>query len=165
MNQKTTSYEGMFLLDAGNPDFQAASEPVRNILTRYGAEILAMKPWEERRLAYEVGGRKRGLYVLCYFTMDPLKVGEVERDCQLDERVLRTLILRKDELTPEVINAETPATATPHRAPDAPAATEAPATGAPATGAPAVEAPAAEIPEIPAIDEVLADEADEKSKE
>jgi small subunit ribosomal protein S6 len=109
-NKKT--YEGMFLLDAGNPDFNTASEPVRSILTRYEAELLTFKPWDERRLAYEILGRKRGLYVLSYFKLDPLKVREVEHDCRLDERVLRALILRRDRLTPEQINAETPATTT-----------------------------------------------------
>ncbi len=110
MEQKKKTYEGMFLLDSGTPDFQAASEPVRNILTRYEAEILSMKPWDERKLAYEIRGRKRGLYVLAYFTADPLKLREIEHDCELDERVLRNLILRKDKITQEVINAETPAT-------------------------------------------------------
>jgi small subunit ribosomal protein S6 len=97
-------------LDSGIPDFNTASEPVRNILTRYGADILAMKAWDERRLAYEILGRKRGLYVLSYFKADPLRVVEIEHDCQLDERVLRSLILRRDRLTDEQINADTPAT-------------------------------------------------------
>ena len=119
MDTKQT-YEGMFLLDAGNPDFNAASEPVRNILTRYEAEFLTFKPWDERRLAYEIMGRKRGLYVLSYFKLDPLKVREVEHDCRLDERVLRALILRRDRLTPEEIAADTPATTvrTPSAAPE-----------------------------------------------
>jgi len=110
MDQMKKTYEGMFLLDAGNPDFQAASEPVRNILSRYDAEILSFKPWDDRKLAYEIRGRKRGLYVLAYFTADPLKIREIEHDCELDERVIRQLILRKDRITPEQINAETPAT-------------------------------------------------------
>ena len=110
MDQMKKTYEGMFLLDAGNPDFQAASEPVRNILSRYEAEILSFKPWDDRKLAYEIRGRKRGLYVLAYFSADPLKIREIEHDCELDERVIRQLILRKDRITPEQINAETPAT-------------------------------------------------------
>src|ERR1035437_1509544 len=114
METKKT-YEGMFLLDAGNPDFNAASEPVRNILTRYEAEFLTFKPWDERRLAYEIMGRKRGLDVLTYFKLDPLRVREVEHACRLDERVLRALILRRGRLTPEEIAADTPAT--PVRAP------------------------------------------------
>jgi small subunit ribosomal protein S6 len=110
MSQSKATYEGMFLLDAGNPDFQSASEPVRTILDRNEAATLALKPWDERRLAYEIQGRRRGLYVLSYFQVDPLKVADIEHDCQLDERIIRMLVLRRDDLTEEQINAETPAT-------------------------------------------------------
>lgn len=109
MEQRIYTYEGMFLLDSSS-DFEAASEPVKSILTRYGAELLAFKPWDDRKLAYEIRGRKRGLYVLTYFKADPEKIVEIEHDCQLDERFLRQLILRKDRLTQEQIDAVTPAT-------------------------------------------------------
>jgi small subunit ribosomal protein S6 len=130
MNTKT--YEGMFLVDAGNPDFDASSAPVRTVLDRSDAEVLSIKPWDERRLAYEIKGRKRALYVLTYFRMDPLKVAELERDIELNEEVLRALILRRDHLTEEVINAETPAMLAPAEdedgdaAPDADADSDAP---------------------------------------
>ena len=119
------TYEGMFLLDAGNPDFQAACEPIRTILSRYQAQVLSMKPWEERRLAYEIAGRKRGLYVLVYFQAPPAALTEIEHDCRLEERILRSLILRKEKISDEVIHAETPATA-PRREPEpeAPTAVE-----------------------------------------
>jgi small subunit ribosomal protein S6 len=143
---KNKTYEGMFLLDAGQPDFQLASEPVRNILARYEAEVLVMKAWDERRLAYEIQGRKRGLYVLTYFKLDPLKVREVEHDCRLDERVLRALILRVDRpLTPEQLDAKTPAVLK----------TEAPPEGAPGDHAAGVTEGA---PMAPA-EEAAADEA------
>ena len=116
MSNEKNTYEGMFLLDAGNPDFQAASEPVRAILERREAEVLALNPWEERRLAYIIQGRKRGLYALAYFKADPLLIVEIEHDCRLDERVLRVLILRRDKITDEEINAETPAVAGARRA-------------------------------------------------
>ena len=116
MSDGRKTYEGMFLVDAGNPDFHAASEPARAVLDRYEAEILAIKPWEERRLAYEVRGRRRGLYILTYFKAQPDRIAELERDCQLDERILRLLVLRRDNLTEQQINAETPATAGAKRA-------------------------------------------------
>jgi len=122
MNQEMKTYEGMFLVDAGNPDFQAASNPVRTILDRRVAELLAFKPWDERRLAFQVKGRKRGFYVLTYFKASPENIVEIERDCRLDERVLRALVLRQDRLTPEQIQAETPATASQRRAAEAAAA-------------------------------------------
>jgi len=117
MDQRIYSYEGMFLLDSGS-DFDAASEPVKGILTRYTTEILAFKPWDDRKLAYEIRGRKRGLYVLAYFKADPEKIREIEHDCELDERVLRQLILRRDKLTQEQIDAQTPATGAPRVAPE-----------------------------------------------
>ncbi len=109
MDPKKT-YEGMFLLDASASDFEAASEPIRNVLDRNQAEILSIKPWEERRLAYEINHRRRGLYVLTYFKAPPEQIVELERDCQLNEGILRLLVLRRDRITDAEINAETPAT-------------------------------------------------------
>jgi small subunit ribosomal protein S6 len=154
MEQRIKTYEAMFLLDSGNPDFQAASEPVRNILLRYGAEILALKPWDDRRLIYDILGRKRGLYVLAYFKLDTARVSEVEHDCQLDERILRALVLRRDTLTEQEINAETPATSMANRVPEptAAAAGEAAAV-APIGIEPAEEAAVPDVLEVPAEDE------------
>ena len=104
------TYEGMFLLDAGNPDFESAAAPVRDVLARANAEVLSLKPWDERRLAYEIKGRRRALYVLTYFRADPAVMQSLHHDIQLDERILRALILSADHVTEEVIHAETPAT-------------------------------------------------------
>ena len=104
------TYEGMFLLDAGGGDFEAACQPIRTVLERGGAELLSAKPWDERRLAYDIKGRKRALYVLTYFSMDPGNLAELERDVQLNEDILRALFLRRDKVTDEMIAAETPFT-------------------------------------------------------
>lgn len=117
MSESVNTYEGMFLVDAGS-DFNAASAPVRTVLERSDAELLAIKPWEERRLAYSIGGRRRGLYVLVYFKADPLKVVEIERDTQLSEDILRALILHNENVSEEDIAAETPATQGPRRSDD-----------------------------------------------
>ena len=107
MEQTTKTYEGMFLLDEGQSNMEVACEPIRDVLGRSDAEILRITPWEERRLAYQIMGRKRGLYVLVYFKMDPQKVTEMEHDCRLNEKIIRMLILRRDHLTDKEINAET----------------------------------------------------------
>ena len=102
------NYEGMFLLESSSSDFQAASEPVQGILGRYQAEVLSLRAWDDRRLAYEIRGHKRGLYVLCYFKADPAVIKEIEHDCQLNEKLLRVLILSRLTLTEQEINAPTP---------------------------------------------------------
>jgi ribosomal protein S6 len=106
MSATKRSYEGMFLLTSDKTDFEAASEPIRNILARYEADVLLLKSWDERRLTYGIRGHKRGLYALSFFSADPARIVEIEHDCRLDERLLRVLIIRRDRLTPEEIEAE-----------------------------------------------------------
>lgn len=127
MSSQKNTYEAMFLLDAGGTDFQVVSEPIRAILSRNQAEVLSMKPWEDRRLAYEIQGRRRGLYVLAYLNVEPTSVKEIEHDCQLDERILRVLILRRDKFSETELAAETPADMMARRAAEGPAEGEAPA--------------------------------------
>lgn len=155
---KMRTYEGMFLLPAGASDFSAASEAVRAVLEREEADLLAINPWDERRLAYEIRGHRRAMYVLTYFKLDPLRVRRVEHECDLDERILRAMILRKDHLSDEELNAETPAAAVERRAAERAeaeareaekAAAEAPPAAPPAEDAPA-EAPAAPTDETQA---------------
>jgi len=116
MDQELKNYEGMFLLDAGQPNFETASEPVRTVLERAEAQVLSIKPWDERKLAYEIEGRRRGLYVLTYFKADPSRISELEHDCRINEQILRVLILRHDQITDEQLRAETPATQAARRA-------------------------------------------------
>lgn len=104
------TYEAMFLLDTDNSDFELASAPVRDVLERAGAEVLTMKPWDERRLAYQIKGRKRGLYILTYFKADPGRIDEMQHDIQLNDRLLRAMILSGDHVGDEQIDADTPAT-------------------------------------------------------
>ena len=134
MNQ----YEAMFLFDPtfGN-SFENCEAEVRRLMERAEAEILFCSKWDERRLAYRIDGRKRGVYVLVYFKAQPSKIVGLERDAQLSENILRVLILCADGVTPEMMDravashgAETVTKTTvseaPKDAPQAPDKTEQP---------------------------------------
>ena len=110
MAEQTKNYEAMFMVDAPLADFETVSQPIRTILERNEAQILSFKPWEERRLAFDVSGHRRGLYILTYFKADPQRIVEIEHDAQLNEQILRLLVLHRENITDEMINAETPAT-------------------------------------------------------
>ncbi len=96
MNQ----YEAMFLFD---PTFGASYEnceaEVRRLMARAEAEILLCQRWDERRLAYKIKGRKRGVYVLVFFKAPGDKITPLERDARLSENILRLLVLRADDMT------------------------------------------------------------------
>ncbi len=106
-DSKTQTYEGMFLFaQSAASDLVGAADHVKGILTKSGAELISLKKWEERRLAYEIGKQKRGVYLLAYFNCDPLRMKDIERDCNLSEDVLRVMCTRADHLTAEEIQAQ-----------------------------------------------------------
>ena len=145
MAQKRT-YEGMFLMPAGQSDFEALTQPIHAVLDRAKADLLTIKSWDERRLAYDIDGHKRGMYVLAYFNMDPAHVTEMERDIKLNEDILRALLLRRDSVADEVLNADTPALVAarrPKRESQAGESDDAPAPDAPVEDADAAAEPAA----------------------
>jgi small subunit ribosomal protein S6 len=90
-------YEAMFLLSAKmSADLPAALEFLKGVLARAEAEVLVLRKWEERKLAYPIRGQKRGVYVLAYFRCRGTQVANIERDCNLSEEVTRTLIIAAD---------------------------------------------------------------------
>jgi small subunit ribosomal protein S6 len=96
----------MFLVGQNQShDLAGIISHIEEIVARGHGTILAMKKWDERRLAYEIAGQKRGLYVLVYFKAPGAQLAHIERDCNLSEKLLRTLILRADHLSPEQIEA------------------------------------------------------------
>lgn len=104
--KRSYTYEAMFLIgQAAATDLTGVIEHIKEILARGHAEIIAMRKWDERRLAYEIKKQKRGLYILCYFKAPNTSLTHIERDCNLSERVLRALILRADHLTLDEMTA------------------------------------------------------------
>lgn len=91
-------YEGMFLLDSGRfaSDPDGMSQSVVDILEKSGATVVAHRPWQDGKLAYEVEGRRRGLHYLTYFRMDTSRVKDLERACKLSDMVLRHMVIRQD---------------------------------------------------------------------
>ena len=75
------NYEGMFLLDpAVTTDWDAVQAELGRLFDRVGARQIASTKWDERRLAYEIRGRKRGIYALTYFEADSSRILDLERD-------------------------------------------------------------------------------------
>ncbi len=99
------TYEAMFIFDpAAASNLESVQAEVDRIMTRAEAEVIVTRRLEERRITFEIEGRKRGLYVLTYFRAEGPKIGPLERDVRLSESILRALILRADHVTEEVMH-------------------------------------------------------------
>lgn len=137
-DKRVYQYEAMFIIGQSQAaDLAGVITHINEILSRGHAEIIAMKKWDERRLAYEIRGQKRGLYILVYFKAPGVDVAHIERDCNLSEKLLRTMILRADHLTAEEMQS---ADGRKELDIEAKMRAERPATPAPATAAAAAPA-------------------------
>jgi len=112
---KTTAekklYEGMFLVDSARAasDWDGINAVIRKILEKAKAEIVSMKKWDDRKLAYNIRGIERGTYILCYFKAEGQKIQEIETSVRLSEKIIRALILSTEQMTKEDIEKDTPA--------------------------------------------------------
>lgn len=105
----TNTYEAMFLLGAGfAADLDNALKLVRGIVERHEGKIIVIKKWDERKLAFEIGGEKRGLYVICFFNAPASAVVPIERDVNLSDQILRVLVTKADHLNAEEMAAVEP---------------------------------------------------------
>ena len=78
---RTGVYEAMFLANqAAAASFGDLIAHINHLFERANADVLAMKKWDERRLAFEIEKQKRGVYILAYFTCPTDMVAHLERD-------------------------------------------------------------------------------------
>ncbi len=92
------SYECLFLLDPTKTaaDMDGVKGQLHATMEKYGAEVLASRKWDDRKLAYPIGGQKKGVYHLAYFKADSLKMSEMDHDFRLNENILRHMISHID---------------------------------------------------------------------
>ena len=101
-------YEGMFLVDSAQAaaDWEGTLSVINNILQRADAEVVSMRKWQERKLAYDIDHKSRGTYILCYFNAAGERIAGIEKDVLLSEKVMRVLILGTEKRPAEMIEAD-----------------------------------------------------------
>ena len=143
-------YEMIYIIDTGLEDAARKEliEKVSALIEKNGGEIEKVdETWGKRRLAYAIDYKTEGWYVLVTFKAPVELPRELERNLQINENVLRYLVVKLVEKRSSVKPRA-----------NRPAPVEAPAE---AEAAPAAEAPVAEAAEeaAPATEEAPAAEA------
>jgi len=102
-------YEAMFLVDSAlaGADWDGVLATIKSTLQRAEAEVVSLRKWADKRLAYEIDHKTKGTYILCYFRADGKRIGDIERDVQLSERIMRVLILNAEKQTLEGVEKDT----------------------------------------------------------
>jgi|SRR5690625_1004603 len=93
-------YELMVILDPGVDERTVAPsmDKFLGVITAAGGTIDNVDIWGKRRLAYEIDKHTEGIYVVVNFTSGHEATQELDRHLSLSEAVLRTKVLRADEL-------------------------------------------------------------------
>ena len=88
-------YEGMFLVDSGKfaTDPDGVTDEIMTVLAKAGATVVAHRPWQDGKLAYEIEGMKKGLHYIVCFTMRGAGMKTLIRQCQLNETIVRQMII------------------------------------------------------------------------
>ena len=144
MNQ----YEVMYVIDAALEDSARIEliDRFSDLVKKNGGEIDRVDEWGKRRLAYAINYKTEGYYVLMYIKAPTDLPKELERNFQINDKVLRSLVIRYEGEVPAKREPLKPYAAREA----APAEAEAAPVAAP-VAEPAVEAPAVE--EAPVVDD------------
>ncbi|MDO4618113.1 MAG: 30S ribosomal protein S6 [Clostridia bacterium] len=92
------SYETIFIIDATLEEetVNSVKEKFTSLIEKNGT-LENVDEWGKRRLAYEINDRTEGYYYLVDFKADGEFPKELDRQFRINENILRTIIIRKDE--------------------------------------------------------------------
>ena len=97
MEKVLNSYESLFIVDLSNGE-EAAKATVAKFtdLIAKNGEIVDIADWGKRRLAYPINDMNEGYYTVVTFKSEPSFPVELERLYNIDESVMRDIVLKLD---------------------------------------------------------------------
>jgi len=84
----------MFVIDSSlaERDWNGFAAEIEATIRKHGGNLVDLRKWDDRRLAYEIRHMKRAMYGLAHFEAPPLSIEAMRRDFVLSERIVRHLI-------------------------------------------------------------------------
>ncbi|MFC7618377.1 30S ribosomal protein S6 [Actinokineospora soli] len=91
-------YEVMVILDPTLDERTVAPslETFLNVIRTSGGNVEKVDIWGKRRLAFEIKKHAEGIYAVLDVNAEPDAVKELDRQLSLQESVLRTKVLRRE---------------------------------------------------------------------
>ncbi len=91
-------YETLYILNA-DLDEEAvaqATEKFAQIVKDNAGEVIEIKPWGKRRLAYPINFKNEGYYVQMTFNAEVALLADLEHNFKITEDVVRYIIVRQE---------------------------------------------------------------------
>lgn len=95
-------YEGIFFFppEEGPEASKEDEKRLEDTLRRFGGHTLERKDWGRRLLGYPVRKAREARILLWNFEMETQQVGELKKALQLDEKILKSTVVRMAEVKP-----------------------------------------------------------------
>ena len=95
MEKVINSYETLFIVDVTGGE-EATKAPVTKFtdIIAKNAEIVEVADWGKRRLAYPIDDMPEGYYTVVTFKAEPAFPAELERLYNIDESVMRSIVVK-----------------------------------------------------------------------
>lgn len=97
---RAREYETIYILrsDVDADTAERVANRVAEVIDRESGKLLKVENWGRRRLAYEIGRQKRGVYTYVKYLGGGALVKELERNLRLQDSVIRhqTVLVRTD---------------------------------------------------------------------
>ena len=95
MEKVINSYECLFIVDVtkGEEVTEATVNKFMSLIEA-NAEVVDVAKWGKRRLAYPINDMPEGYYVVATFKAEPSFPSELERLFNIDETVMRSMIIK-----------------------------------------------------------------------
>ena len=93
------AYEVMVILD---PDLEEKTvkpslDTFLNVVKKDGGAVNGVDVWGRRRLAYDIAKKSEGIYAVMDLNCSAAAVAELDRQLNLNEAVLRTKVIRRED--------------------------------------------------------------------
>ena len=92
------NYEAVYILnpELGEEQIAALVERFKGVVEANGT-VSEIDEWGKRRLAYPINDLMEGYYVLMTFTAAPTVPAELDRLFRINENVMRSMVVSKDQ--------------------------------------------------------------------
>ena len=89
-------YESMivFAPSLSNEEIENENKKILDLVVANGGEVVKTDIIGKKQLAYEIAKYREGYYLINYFNLDTLKTHEIDRHYRLNERMLRSNIIK-----------------------------------------------------------------------
>ena len=95
----------MFILpsDVFSRNAEELTSKLEKTIEGLGGKIRVSRLWEERKLAYSIKNRSRGVYWVIYYRIETDKVAELDLQFRLNGNVIRFLTVKLDPRLEELV--------------------------------------------------------------